>query len=414
MGHTDPAGLGPATGADVTNTESSVSDGLLQAHDQEARLLVELLRTSRLALLFGPAGSDKTALLQHDLMPLMRRRAVDQPASDLVRETGVVVPFQDRRSRDAIRASKRRREIIVYFDDWTEAPLAALQARIHQAAAVPLPAATTPRTSLGDTLSALSGLLNATVIILLDRFEQLLNGAPDRPGVTEFTDDLVGAVNEPGLSANFLIALDEAARPKLTTLRKRIPGFDDFSLKLTGPLAPAPVVPGAQRPAPPTPCAIGRLPVQNEALADRGADIGPASMGVGVASTRHAATTPRAKLPPPSRTAMKTDDVYALIQATLARTATQAMDETAALGGGAAEADGTRPGATPAPMRRSHRPRPALPAPRPPLPGTAPNPTNATNPTRSVGSKPRLRMHTMTLSRLFKWVLRHLLRQPGS
>ena len=260
MGHTDPAGLGPATGADVTNTESSVSDGLLQAHDQEARLLVELLRTSRLALLFGPAGSDKTALLQHDLMPLMRRRAVDQPASDLVRETGVVVPFQDRRSRDAIRASKRRREIIVYFDDWTEAPLAALQARIHQAAAVPLPAATTPRTSLGDTLSALSGLLNATVIILLDRFEQLLNGAPDRPGVTEFTDDLVGAINEPGLSANFLIALDDAARPKLAALRKRIPGFDDFSLKLTGPLAPAPVVPSAQRPAPPTP--LSPLPLR--------------------------------------------------------------------------------------------------------------------------------------------------------
>ena len=411
MGHTDPAGLGPATGADVTNTESSVSDGLLQAHDQEARLLVELLRTSRLALLFGPAGSDKTALLQHDLMPLMRRRAVDQPASDLVRETGVVVPFQDRRSRDAIRASKRRREIIVYFDDWTEAPLAALQARIHQAAAVPLPAATTPRTSLGDTLSALSGLLNATVIILLDRFEQLLNGAPDRPGVTDFTDDLVGAINEPGLSANFLIALDEVARPKLATLRKRIPGFDDFSLKLTGPLAPAPVVPGAQRPGPPTPSAIGRLPVLNEALADRGADIGPASMGVGVASTRHAVTRPRAKLPPPSRTAMKTDDVYALIQATLARTATQGMDETAALGGGAAEADGTRPGASPAPMRRSHRPRPALPASHLPLPGTA---TNPTNPTRSVGSKPRPPRHTMTLSRLFKWVLRRLLRKPGS
>ena len=387
----------------MTNTEPSVSDGLLQAHDQEARLLVELLRTSRLALLFGQAGSDKTALLQHVLMPLMRRRAVDQPASDLVRATGVVVPFQDRRSRDAIRASKLRREIIVYFDAWTEAPLAALQARIHLAAAMPSPAATTPRTSLGDTLNTLSGLLNATVIILLDRFEQLLNEAPDRPGVAEFTDDLVGAINEPGLAANFLIALDESARPKLTNLRERIPGFDDFSLTLTGPLAPAPVLPGAPRPAPPTPGAIGLLPVLNEALADRGADIGPASMGVGVASTRHAATRPRAKLPPPSRAAVKTDDVYALIQATLARTATQGVDKPAALGGGAAAAGGTRPGATPAPQR--------------PLPGTATNPTNPTNPTntvRSVGLKPRLRKHTTTLSRLFKWVLRRVLRQPGS
>lgn len=371
-------------------------------------MLAELLHTSRLALLFGQVGSDKTALLQHDLMPLMRRRTVDQAASALVRETRVVVPFQERRSRDAIRASKRKREIIVYFDEWTDAPLAALQTRIHQAAAVPAPTHTAHTASLRDTLNVLSGRLNATIIILLDRFEQLLKAPTDRPGSAEFTDELVEAINEESLAANFLIALDEEARPKLASLRSRIPGFDDFSLKLAGLPTPAPVAPTGQILAPPCPAAIGILPVLNEAVSDRGAVVAPPSMSLAAASKRPAATKPRAKLPPPSRAVVKTDDVYALIQATLARTATQGMAESAALGGDAVEAHRTRPEVTSAPVRRSVGPQPARPSPRRPLPNAP------TKPASRVGSKPRAPQRGMMLKQMVEWVARRLLRKPGT
>ena len=409
MRHTGATGRGPTTGVDVTSTESSsVSDGLLQAHDQEARLLAELLRTSRLALLFGQVGADKTALLQHDLMPLMRRRTVDQATSALVRETRVVVPFQERRSRDAIHASKHKREIIVYFDDWTDAPLAALQTRIHQAAAVPAPTHTAHPASLRDTLNALTGRLNATIIILLDRFEQLLKTPTDRPGSAEFTDELVEAINEESLAANFLIALDDEARPKLASLRSRIPGFDDFSLTLAGLPTRTPVAPAGQLLAPPCPVAIGILPVLNEAVSDRGPVVTPPSMSLAAASKRPTATKPKAKLPPPSRAVVKTDDVYALIQVTLARTATQGMAESAALGGDAVEVHRSRPEVTSTPVRRPVGSQPARPLPRRPLPDAPSKPASR------VGSKARAPQRGLMLKQMVEWVSRRLLRKPGT
>ena len=374
-------------------------------------MLAELLRTSRLALLFGQVGSDKTALLQHDLMPLMRRRTVDQAASAPVRETRVVVPFQERRSRDAIHASKHKREIIVYFDDWTDAPLAALQTRIHQAAAVPAPthtAHTAHPASLRDTLNALTGRLNATIIILLDRFEQLLKTPTDRPGSAEFTDELVEAINEESLAANFLIALDDEARPKLASLRSRIPGFDDFSLTLAGLPTPTPVAPAGQLLAPPCPVAIGILPVLNEAVSDRGAVVTPPSMSLAAASKRPAATKPKAKLPPPSRAVVKTDDVYALIQVTLARTATQGMAESAALGGDAVEVHRSRPEVTSTPVHRPVGSQPARPSPRRPLPSA---PTKLAS---RVGSKARAPQRGLMLKQMVEWVSRRLLRKPGT
>lgn len=404
MGHTNATGRGPATGADVTSTESSsVSDGFLQAHDQEARLLVELLRTSRLALLFGQAGSDITALLQLDLMPLMHRRAVDQGASVSVRETGVVVPFQDRRGRDAIRASQRRREIIVYFDEWTDAPLTSLQARIHLAAGVPLPAQDAPRTSLSDTLSAMTGLLNATLIILLDRFEQLLKAPADRPGVAEFTDELVEAVNKASLSANFLIALDEASRPELASLRSRIPGFDDFSLKLSGPLCVRPGATPAQELAALEPSAIRGLPVLSEAVAHRDVLVTRTSMVAAVEPARRSAGTPKVKLPPPVRAVIKPDDVYAFIEATLAQTAARGEGDSRTFGGEPVEGRGIQ-----APLTPTWRPPGARPAP------PAPSRIAPTKSAGRVGSRPRSSTRGVTLNTVFNWVARRLGRKPGA
>jgi hypothetical protein len=279
---------------------SPASDSSWRAHEQEARLLAELLRTARLALLFDATREgSKTSLLTEGLMPLLRRRVGDRPTAAGARESGVVVPFPDQRSRASARGARRRREIVVYFDRWTEPPLAALQVAIHNAAAGAGERAA-PSVRLRDALAHLSNRFDANFIILLDRFEEFLLAPADREGRASFVDELVEAVNQSGLPANFLLSLNEEARPRLTVLQQHIPGFDDFSLKLAGgasPFEPPPAV-AAPDPLPPAP------PQTLRESAD-------------VSIDRRA---PKIKKPPPPRVQVRTEDVYAFIESTLART----------------------------------------------------------------------------------------------
>jgi hypothetical protein len=266
---------------------------------QEARLLVALLRSSRLALVFGELGSDKSEFLQSSLLPLLQRRVGDQAIAPRPRESGVVVPFPDRRNRNS--TAHRKREVVVLFDDWSGTPLTDLYACLRRAAR---PAESTPPAQpqrLTDSIHDLSERFDIHFIVLLDRFEEFLRLPPQRDGITEFTNALVDALNASQLQASFLLSLNEDARPALAGLRHRIPGFDDFSLKLPGvaaikpPPISAPLADAATR------------PVQPVAIAPRAS---PAS------------TPPPIKPPTPLRPPIKTQDVYAFIEDTLNRTAT--------------------------------------------------------------------------------------------
>jgi hypothetical protein len=289
---------------------SPASDSSWRAHEQEARLLAELLRTSRLALLFDATGGSKTSLLTEGLMPLLRRRVGDRPEAAGARESGVVVPFPDQRSRASARGARRRREIVVYFDRWTEPPLAALQVAIHKAAAGAGERAA-PAARLRDALADLSNRFDANFIILLDRFEEFLRAPAEREGAANFVDELVEAVRQPGLPANFLLSLNEEARPRLARLRQRIPGFDDFSLKLAG-------VQSLDSPLELPSVAAVNPPALVEPIAS------PAPLAVAVPVAASAAPAPprarHVKKPPPPRIQIRTEDVYTLIETTLART----------------------------------------------------------------------------------------------
>ena len=67
-----------------------------RSRDFEAQMLVELLRLSRLTVLYGAEGAGKTTLLKTNVLPLLRGRAPDnRPPQD--GKPRVVVPFPDRR-----------------------------------------------------------------------------------------------------------------------------------------------------------------------------------------------------------------------------------------------------------------------------------------------------------------------------
>lgn len=294
-----------------------------QAHDGEARLLVELLRTSRLAVLYCEAGLDKTSFLTSALMPLLGRRAGDRFTPAAARESGVVVPFPDRRKRPAGPASKRKREFVVHFDDWAGDPLPALLARIHQVANTCDAERSAPWQRLGDTLEALGTRLDASFIILFDRFETFLQGAPDREGHAQFVAEWVATLHRVELPVSFLVALNEDARPRLAGLRSRIPGMDDFSLKLTRPAASFNAAPSPASLA--SVVVIDEPPVLTETVAVP-APAPPAAASAAPPPSR-AKREPKVKRPAQPRSEVKTQDVYALIESTLSRTVTEVSSD---------------------------------------------------------------------------------------
>ena len=201
-----------------------------QMREHEARLLADLLRTSRLTVLSGETAGVRTGLLTGEVLPLLQRRARDV-ADGTAQEIRVVVPFPDRRGRTFGRASQRTAELVVYFDVWSASPLDALRTSIN--AAIPADTFTgAPDARLADALTAVGRHLDVQILIVLDRFDEFLNGALDASAVEQFTDEVSEAINRADLRANFLLSLTDEAAPRLDGLRQRIPGFDDFSLRL--------------------------------------------------------------------------------------------------------------------------------------------------------------------------------------
>jgi len=200
-----------------------------QMREREARLLAELMRTSRLTVLYGETGPGRTALLTDGVVPLLRRRESDT-VGKTPREARVVIPFPDRRSRQSGRHSARLAELVVFCDTWSGEPLSGLRKCILEATPTRAAAIELSGAGLADMLDALGKRHDLQFLIVLDRFEELvgLDVAINDPFIHEFCE----AVNRVGLCANFLLSLSDDAKPRLEGLRRRIQGFDDFSVRL--------------------------------------------------------------------------------------------------------------------------------------------------------------------------------------
>lgn len=210
--------------------------------DREAQLLAELLRSSRVTVLCGEAGADTATLLQASVLPLLHRRAGDRCLShdDGSREA----PVPDRRCQNGREPGA---EVAVLFDAWGDAPLSELQAKLASALGLPSMGTVPPPASLRASLMAWNEALGVRFLIVLDRFERFLAAPPDDPGVVEFSDEFVRAVNEPALPANFLISLQGDAEPLLERFGERIPDLGEACLRLSARHRPAAARPQADR-----------------------------------------------------------------------------------------------------------------------------------------------------------------------
>ena len=212
-----------------------------RSRDFEAQTLVELLRLSRLTVLYGAEGARKTTLLKTNVLPLLRGRAPDnRPPQD--GKPRVVVPFPDRRVGERTAGV----EVAVIFDRWDSEPLPALMARIVHTLRSKSMRTAAPLPFLTDGLTAWDEALGVRVFIILDGFEQYLRAPFDRVGIAEFDEEFVRAVNTPRLAAHFLLSVRDDAEALLNRFRGRIIGFGDAFVRLpsfhkvTPPSLPAP------------------------------------------------------------------------------------------------------------------------------------------------------------------------------
>jgi hypothetical protein len=154
-------------------------------------VLISNLRASRLTLLYAQSGTGKSSVLRAGVaarLGELARRGLEQ------RGTAGNIP--------------------VVFSSWRDEPTDELIAEIQKSIIPFLPEASPPETTherLEEAIDAASTAANATLLVMLDQFEEYFLYRPTevRPG--RFADELASCINRANLRANFLISIREDA-----------------------------------------------------------------------------------------------------------------------------------------------------------------------------------------------------------
>ena len=166
--------------------------------EAERKMIIGNLRASRLTLLYAQSGVGKSSLLRAGVaarLGELARRSADERGSP--------------------------RFVPVVFAAWRDDPVAGLVDRIWEAVDPFLPNADAGRPTRGtleDHVAAATAAVDATLLVVLDQFEEyfLYHPREARPGT--FGDELARCVNIPDLRANWLIAIREDAYAALGDL----------------------------------------------------------------------------------------------------------------------------------------------------------------------------------------------------
>ena len=168
--------------------------------EAEGSKIITNLRAARLTLLHAESGVGKSSLLRAGVEWRLRRLAADSLAR---RGTARSVP--------------------VVFSSWKDDPVPELAGAIRAAIGPYLagrPEPEVPTDRLDAAIGAASGAVNASLLIMLDQFEEYFLYRSGEPTPERFADELARCINRADLRANFLIAIREDAYAGLGDLFK--------------------------------------------------------------------------------------------------------------------------------------------------------------------------------------------------
>ena len=185
-------GRGPYVGLTAyTERDAAIFFG----RDAERRVLISNLRASRLTLLYARSGTGKSSLLRAGVEARLRQ-----------------VAERNRAQRGAVS------KVPVILGSWHDEPTERLIEAV-EAALVDIvpekPLINLPRTGLVDALEAATSIADATLLVILDQFEEYLLAPSVEAGGRRFADELAECLNRPELRANFLVAIREDAYSRL-------------------------------------------------------------------------------------------------------------------------------------------------------------------------------------------------------
>ena len=161
----------------------------------ERKIILAHLRTARLTLLYAESGVGKSSLLRAGVAARLRELA-----------------------SQSIDASRSPKFVPVVFSAWRDEPvedlITEIERQVHPFKPQSNGSTPTPTRSgdgLAGAITTAATALDATLVIILDQFEEhfsyrLGGSRPDR-----LADELAQCVNSPGVPANFLIAVREDA-----------------------------------------------------------------------------------------------------------------------------------------------------------------------------------------------------------
>jgi WD40 repeat protein len=171
---------------------------LFFGRDEESALVIGNLRASRLTLLYAESGVGKSSVLR----------------------AGVVARLHAFAERDRHGAGSPRL-VPVVFSSWSERPVAGLVHAVREAirpylAEEDLPEL--PEADLEAALDTASAALDATLLVILDQFEEYFLYPDQAPEPDRVAAQVARCVNRPDLRANFLISIREDSYAELGDL----------------------------------------------------------------------------------------------------------------------------------------------------------------------------------------------------
>jgi WD40 repeat protein len=199
--------------------------------DAERRVLISNLRASRLTLLYAQSGAGKSSLLRAGVaarLVQLAGRSLDQRRT--ARDIPIVFSsWRDDPTEELIDAVQQTITAFRPQAAWTtstetlpnvafDVPRSVFDATLPHRRPTALPRRTHAR--LTETLKAASNATDATLLVMLDQFEEYFLYRTKEAQDGYFAKELAACINQPGLRANFLISIREDAYSRLGDLFK--------------------------------------------------------------------------------------------------------------------------------------------------------------------------------------------------